>query len=537
MTTPTPGRPRAARERDRVDRARNVARSVMASLPTGKDVRQGAGLARRPKAVDEAAKHLEKALYAAGDDWVEQTSRARHFQAALAALQRAQRESPTDPAVISLAGKVSRLAAWALTDQGGAVSGRRQEDRVDARLQAVVDGAQEVVDQARVRAAKHAHLDRYVSEGIKPKDAGGYEKLLVSNTHYSPLGPSAVPASERVPDEKAFRKEVTHWFTSKEAHKDPEAQKVNLERLRSTGGALYERVRQELAEAHWAKHGLHLGEAAAITTYTASDFTYMNPAMAGGAVAASWLKGVTAGQSPALFGGDKRKTAAENAQAKSDAVAAHDRKRAPADAALDAWRAQKGLPARPAPSAEERLERAQRTDLETARTEGAQHSAVAYRGLLKLPVWRGTLFRGDAMEAGRFDGLFEVVPTTKPGPDGAPGTTYAFRPKKPTHTWPHLVSMSRARSVAAGFGTDPGHKVLWQVSVIDGREVSRMSKLSTEVEVMVLPGTTVAIDSIELFPGAFSVSTPGANETPPDLTPYFRVVVKAHQVSPVQKPT
>lgn len=550
MTQPVPppsSKPRAARERTKVDRVRNAGRSALRSLPTAGDARRLAGRERKPPALAEARKQLEKAMYLAGSDWVEQTSRARCFQASLTALETAQRAAPEDEAVLAFAELLQKQARWALKDQGGATDDfSRQADRVDKRLQAVIDGTQHVLDRRLVMATRQEALDVYRADGAKAAGQDGAFQKLSSNAHYKPRATVDTSDLDKDPaladalDGRTYAEAVDHWLSAE----DTGTARAHLSTLYSASYAKFPLVVAQLGERFRAEHGVDAAEAAAITTYSNSDYEYMNPAVAGGTAAASWMSGEAAKRNAALYG-DKSKTDAENAAAQKQAVLEHQRKRAAVDAAFEKDLKDRGVTGglrRPATVARQgdALEAAVESDMNVLRNEGALHSAVALRGLLKLPPWKGVLHRGDAMDDERFRTLFTVeMPFLKPRPPADGGLPplqkpKAFVPKKGTHTWPHLVSMSRSPNVAAGFGNKWGHKVTWEVEVLDGREMARLSNMPGELEVVVLPGTTVRITSVTLEKGGFPMTRRHLPDG--DSKPYYRVVVKGHQVSSVQKP-
>ena len=110
--------------------------------------------------------------------------------------------------------------------------------------------------------------------------------------------------------------------------------------------------------------------------------------------------------------------------------------------------------------------------------EGSLHTAMANRGLLKIPAFKGRTYRGDAMDAGRFGGL-------------AVGS----------YTFSHLVSTSTKTDTAFTFlgsnlSASNAHGVVWAFEDAGGRRVGRISETQGEGEVLLPVNTVVQITDI-----------------------------------------
>ncbi len=129
-----------------------------------------------------------------------------------------------------------------------------------------------------------------------------------------------------------------------------------------------------------------------------------------------------------------------------------------------------------------------RKDLTALREEGGLHTGVALQGLLKMPVWKGTAYRGEKIGSDRFDPRF-----VKKG--------NGFAPREATFTWKTITSISKERGIAESFALqgDGLYSVIYEFKVINGRDIEDVSLARREREVAILPGAEFAYEPIEVL--------------------------------------
>jgi hypothetical protein len=230
----------------------------------------------------------------------------------------------------------------------------------------------------------------------------------------------------------------------------------------STAPAPDKPARAHEVETAGRELGLSKGEIAAIATFTVQDYRYINPATAN---SMDWMR--AANEDPI----DKANPTADD------------------KAAL-----KKSFKEVKLGNARERMQ-ARNKDLATMREEGALHAGVAVQGLLKMPVWRGTTWRGESMTKEKFEAQFA------PNPNGR------FRVVKPrTDPRPNISSTTKVFQTALAFVTmiarcpPGGYRVIWQYELNNGRDIEPLSLNKHETEVATLPGAEFGILSAEPMP-------------------------------------
>lgn len=207
-----------------------------------------------------------------------------------------------------------------------------------------------------------------------------------------------------------------------------------------------------------AKLNLTAAETAAILTFTAPDYLYINPATANDD---EWM--------------------------------------------TSAQRAELGLDPSTTPLTKKKA-KARQKKLTTLKEEGALHAGMAMKGLAKLPPWIGPVYRGEAVNQQEFNGFF-----TNTAP---PGSEPKFVANKATRERLAIASQSKAQTGAEYFMEKLArpelkgparYQVLFITQLIDGRDIEDLSTNPLEKEVATLPGAVFRIDSIEVdgtVPGA-----------------------------------
>lgn len=192
--------------------------------------------------------------------------------------------------------------------------------------------------------------------------------------------------------------------------------------------------------------GLSPAEIAAIYTFTAEDYKYINPATAN---SDSWMKA----SRPELAG----------------------------DGELD-------------DEEQQRLA----NELRLAKEEGALHAAMAIQGLNKLPVYSGLGYRGESLKPAEFAKRFREVPSEVEGGERR------FEPVTKEIKREALSSVSKSVGVAhifiwnSGKGAPENYGIIWEYELINGREVHQISNVEEELEIMTFPGATFRVESIRV---------------------------------------
>jgi hypothetical protein len=117
--------------------------------------------------------------------------------------------------------------------------------------------------------------------------------------------------------------------------------------------------------------------------------------------------------------------------------------------------------------------------------EGSLHAGMAMQGLLKMPVFRGKLYRGESLSSTDFAKRFV---RSANGDVKAKVTTFSRNT---------ITSMTKAPNRPLTFMGYSDESVYWEIDVIDGRDIEKLSHADAEREVVVLPGSQFAITSVE----------------------------------------
>ena len=147
-------------------------------------------------------------------------------------------------------------------------------------------------------------------------------------------------------------------------------------------------------------------------------------------------------------------------------------------------------------------------DRETRRgikTEAMQHSRVATKGLMKLPVKSGEAFRGFTVTPEEFVRDYSV------------GSVITYKPFVSTST-DRAISEAYAKLAAA-----PKFGVLMVIDVKDGRDVDDISLAKGEREILVLPGSKFKV--VKHQPPVMKWRPPGV---PPEISMY---VIEVTQIA------
>ena len=361
-----------------------------------------------------------------------------------------------------------------LPDQDSKASkllGRTYPEQV-RRLRWIVDETQLILDEVRVentrREAQNIYLDagRPDTKGKK----GALENLTVRNVFDRAAAPPA-------PNPAVARYLKEHGFSSYEnAFEDALAQTASDPRsspedhLRGLQPELFLHTERSRSRASAVSMGLSAAELAAIQTYSAQDYRYINPATANDP---AWL----AVNFPDLA--DKPDKSLEEWQELQDQLAS-------AGQTLDQRMADRG------------------TNLRTKREEGGLHTGVALQGLQKMPVWKGTAYRGECIDGKRFYPRF-----VKKG-DG-------FAPRNPTFTWKTITSISKSEHAARSFAFmgSGQYRVIYEFKIINGRDIEGLSVNRREREIALLPGAEFEYGPIEVVKAGKHVE--GFGEIPWEL--------------------
>lgn len=193
-------------------------------------------------------------------------------------------------------------------------------------------------------------------------------------------------------------------------------------------------------------------EVAAIITFTAQDYRYMNPAAAN---SKSWMASQHAG------------------------LEKHDDDDGAGEDKLGFFKMQESFYGR----------RNAKESMKNKMEEGSLHTAMAVQGMLKLPVWSGKLYRGEMIYADKFEQRF---------PKDSHG---GRRSAEATSNRTSIASATAKLSVAEDFVSktaDPTEKryVVWEIDVNNGRDIQQLSVLPLEAEIATLPGAQFAITDV-----------------------------------------
>jgi hypothetical protein len=327
------------------------------------------------------------------------------------------------------------------------------------RLERIMDDTQLILDEARVANTRREAQNIYLEAG-RSAAAGQPGALTAVTKTASTLAFDPAKAGP-APNAAVAAFLQTNGFASYEqAFEDAVAKKSADPRSPAEGELaglqpeLFKHTERSRSRTAAQSMGLSAAELAAIQTYTAGDYQYINPAAANDP---KWL----AANFPDLV--DKP------------------------NKSLEEWAELQDQLAEQGQSLEQREDQ-RKQQLTAIREEGGLHTAVALEGLRKMPVWRGVAYRGEKLEAKRFYPRFVK--------DGN-----GFRPRQPTFTWKTITSISKSELRASAFMTSGSgsYEVLWEFEVTDGRDIEGLSVNRLEREVALLPGAEFAYGPIEVL--------------------------------------
>lgn len=347
------------------------------------------------------------------------------------------------------------------------------------RLRRIIDDSQLILDEVRVANTRRQAQDIYREAGRSDTrgQAGALTKLTVRSVFDTNLAqPALKPEVVAYLRENGFSRydEAFEAALAKTAANPRSEDEQKLARLQPELFQYAERARSRAAAS---RLGLSPAELAAIQTYSAQDYRYINPATQNDQ---GWLRA----NFPDLA--DKPNKTMEDWQELQDQLAVGGQ------------------------TLEQRTADRQK-ELKAFREEGSLHTGVALQGLLKMPVWKGTAYRGEAIDAKRFYPRF-----IKEGK--------GFRPRQSTFTWKTITSISKSESKAGAFmfmGSG-SYRILWEFEIVNGRDIEAMSVNRTEREIALLPGSEFAYGAVEVIKEGKSIE--GFGEVP------WQLRIRAKQV-------
>lgn len=215
--------------------------------------------------------------------------------------------------------------------------------------------------------------------------------------------------------------------------------------------------------------GISPAEAAAIVTYTAADYKYINPSVAN---SRSWLEAQQGSEGLEGMSGllaEKRETK----KSVGGRVASSVRKRL-------------GLASKPPASSATSMS----GGAKTVREEGSLHAAMAIKGLRKLPAVTKDTYRGTRISGAKFQADFSV------------GKVFTFAALG-SSSWDRNVAVDFSHGLSGDSkpGPDQNVAVLTVITNSGGRDVSELSMVPEEKEVLILPGSSFVTTSVEEVDG------------------------------------
>jgi hypothetical protein len=347
------------------------------------------------------------------------------------------------------------------------------------RLRRVVDESQLILDEVRVESSRRQAQDIYLEAGrtANAGQQGALTKLTVRHLF------------DQAPDRPAPNAEVAaylaeHGFRSYEdAFEDALSQTASnpdsgtegqLQRMQPQ---LFKHAERSRSRTSATAMGLSAAELAAIQTYTAQDYRYINPAAANDP---GWL----AANFPDLADQPNK--------------------------SLEEWAELQDLLAAEGQSLEQRLAERQK-QLTAFREEGGLHTGVALKGLRKMPPWKGLAYRGENAEGKRF------YPRYVRHGD-------SFLPRNPTFSWKTITSISKSEVAANTFMSmgSGNYQVMYEFEITNGRDIEGLSVNRREREIALLPGAEFAYGPIQVVQQGKFVE--GFGEVP------WRLRIKAKQI-------
>jgi hypothetical protein len=435
--------------------------SVQRKTPSMSGLLKAVGVGKRPGAAAQAEQAGAKAKSAKVLTVTDLKEQVSTLDSATKKLVKAHQ--PGDTASQRAAFELHRAADHILgnlPDQNSKASkvlGRTYPEEA-RRLQRIIDDTQLILDEVRVANTRRQAQDIYHQAGRNDTrgQAGALTKLTATARYGFDTPNLTRPAAK--PEVAAYLQE--HGFSTYEeafeaalAKKDADPGSEDMKNLSGLQPELFQYAQNARPRSVAASMGISPAELAAIQTYTAQDYLYINPATQNDP---AWLRA----NYPDLV--DKPNKTTEDWQQLRDQLAASGQ------------------------TLDQRTTDRQK-ELKALREEGALHTGVALQGLLKMPVWKGTAYRGEAIDGNRFDPRF--VKDSK-----------GFRPRQPTFTWKTITSISKSEKRAGSFMYSGSgfYQILWEFEIIDGRDIEGLSVKREEREVALLPGAEFAYGAIKV---------------------------------------
>ncbi|PZO44147.1 MAG: hypothetical protein DCF19_02785 [Pseudanabaena frigida] len=201
------------------------------------------------------------------------------------------------------------------------------------------------------------------------------------------------------------------------------------------------------------KFGLTKGELTAIRIYAAGDYRYMNPVVADNDV---WLDGAI-------------KVLIEGAKVNMDGkIVPFPPEWRDTDSTKQMLK-----------SLSKGKDPATKDQKEAIKNEAFRHNYMALSGLKKMDKISTTTYRGEGFEKEAFEKRYQV------------GQTFSY----PAFTSTSL-DKSRSEDFAQREGVNPKIPILLELTVNNGRDISEISDIKSEKEILLLPKATFKVDSI-----------------------------------------
>lgn len=216
--------------------------------------------------------------------------------------------------------------------------------------------------------------------------------------------------------------------------------------------------------------GLSPAEAAAIVTYSAADYKYINPSVTN---SSSWLNA---------------QQGAEGLEGMSALLADKGavKKKSGGERFKSAVRKRLGLSTKPPASSATSMP----GGAKTVREEGSLHAAMSIKGLKKLPAVTKDTYRGTRISDAKFASDFSV------------GKVFTFNALG-SSSWDQSIAINFSHGLSGDNKPTPDQNVavLTVISNSGGRDISDLSMVPDEKEVLILPGSAFVTKSIEQVDG------------------------------------
>ena len=148
-------------------------------------------------------------------------------------------------------------------------------------------------------------------------------------------------------------------------------------------------------------------------------------------------------------------------------------------------------------------DKAERQQLRPKFEEGAMHAGFAMSGFAKMPVWKGSTYRGEVLSK---EELLAAFTMSKRG---------VLTPKATSMTRTAISSTTKSQPVAENFimdnivakGGQNAFTVIWEYELTNGRDIAALSDSEGEQEIATLPGAKFAVTEVRPYRGPLSKNT------------------------------